>query len=49
MLTPLKSLKDKLEEKTVLETKLAEVDDKIDEMVGETKVKIKRTSLKKAK
>ncbi len=43
----MKSLKDKIEEKKVLETKLAEVDDKIAEISGETKVKIKRTSLKK--
>lgn len=49
MLTPLKSLKEKLEEKAVLETKLAEVDDKIDELAGEKETKITRTSLKGSK
>lgn len=43
------TLKQKLEEKAALETELAKVDDKIDEIAGETQVKIKRVSLKKAK
>ncbi len=47
MIQPLKSLKDKLEEKKVLEKKLVEVDNKIDELVGDKKSKIKRTKLKK--
>lgn len=36
----LPSLKKKLEEKQVLETELTKVEDKIDELVGEKKVKI---------
>ncbi len=47
MIPAMKSLKDKIEEKKILETKLAEVDDKIDEISGDTEVKIKKTSLKK--
>lgn len=36
----MKSLKDKLEAKAVLQKELEKVDDKIDEIVGDTKVKI---------
>ena len=36
----LPSLKKKLEEKELLEKELVKVDDKIDEIVGESKVKI---------
>lgn len=43
------TLKQKLEEKAVLEQELAKVDEKIDEIAGEKKVKITRKSLKKAK
>lgn len=43
------SLKDKIEEKAILQEKLTEVDDKIDEIVGDKKVKIKKTSLKGTK
>lgn len=49
MIPKLRGLKDKLNEKAQLEKELAKVDAKIDEVAGETKVKIKRTSLKKAK
>lgn len=48
MIKPLKTLKDKIEEKAILEKELERVDDAIEEATGETKVKIKRTSLKKA-
>jgi len=34
------SLKDKIEEKAVLEKEIEKVDDKIDELVGEKKAKI---------
>jgi len=36
------SLKEKLEQKAVLQKELIKLDDKIDEIVGEPKVKIKR-------
>lgn len=49
MIEPLKSLKDKIEEKAVLQKELEKVDDKIDEIVGDTKVKIKSKGSKKAK
>lgn len=49
MIKPLKTLKDKIEEKAVLQDQLDKVDDAIDEIAGETKVKIKKVSLKKAK
>lgn len=49
MIKPLKSLKDKIEEAKVLEQKLVEVKDEISVLEGDKKVKIKRTSLKKAK
>lgn len=42
MLTPLKSLKEKLEEKALLDAEIAELE-------GDKKVKIKRTSLKGSK
>lgn len=45
----LPKLIDKLEEKAALEAELAGVDDKIDEIVGEKKSKIKRVSLKGSK
>lgn len=48
MIKPLKTLKEKLEEKTALQNQLEKVDAEIKEAEGETKVKIKRTSLKKA-
>lgn len=48
MIKPLKTLKDKIEEKAVLQKELDKVDDAIDEATGDTKVKIKKTSLKKA-
>ena len=37
----MKSLKDKIEEKALLEREIEKVDDKIDEMIGDKKVKIK--------
>ncbi len=59
MIKPLKSLKDKIEEKAELDKVMpvtpeveeakTKLDDKIDELVGDKKAKIKRTSLKKAK
>ncbi len=42
----LPSLKKKLEEKEMLEKELDKVDDKIDEIVGETKVKITKKNKK---
>ena len=46
MIKPMKSLKDKLEEKAVLETELAKIDDKIDELAGDKKVKISKRKSK---
>ncbi len=43
----MENLKDKLETKAVLEKELAKVDDKIDEITGDKKVKIKRKINKK--
>lgn len=42
-----KTLGQKLEEKAVLEKELVKIDDKIDEIVGDTKVKIIKKKLKK--
>ena len=47
MIPKMSSLKDKLEEKKALEEQLAKVDEKIEKIAGEKKVKIKKTSLKK--
>ena len=43
------SLKDKLEEKVILENKLVEVDDAIDKITGEKKVKISKKKVFKRK
>jgi len=45
MIKPMKTLKDKLEEKKVLQEAMTKVDDKIDELVGDKKVKISRKKL----
>lgn len=46
MIQPMKTLKDKLEEKKALQEAIVKVDDKIDEIVGETKVKITKSKKK---
>lgn len=43
------SLRDKLEERALVAAGLAKIDDKIDEIVGDKKVKIKRKASKKGK
>jgi hypothetical protein len=43
------NLKQKIEAKAVLEKEIVKLDDEIDELVGEKKVKIKRVSLKGSK